>query len=147
MDEFPLGDEMRDEMRAAWRRYLDREPGRGRSVRRSVATRQAQLDRGSPRRGHPEWPEIFRQESQRAACVRFEGEPIILFFRTRERWGGEALEGVFRIQEEEGRISEVRSYSFCPETMRAVAERLGLPVRTGMYLYPTKEPGVAHTLE
>jgi len=97
--------------------------------------------------GHPEWPEIFRQESQRAACVRFEGEPIILFFRTRERWGGEALEGVFRIQEDEGRISEVRSYSFCPETMRAVAERLGLPVRTGMYRYPTKEPGVAHTLE
>jgi len=67
---------------------------------------------------------------------------MVLFFRTREAWGGEALEGVFRVQEEDGRISRVRSYSFCPETMREVAEALDLPVRTGMYRAPTVEPGV-----
>ena len=97
--------------------------------------------------GHPEWPEIFRFESQRVARVHFQGEPIILFFRTREKWGGEALEGVFRIQEEDGCVSEVRSYSFCPETMRAVAEALDVPVRTGMYRYPSVAPGVSHTLD
>jgi RNA polymerase sigma-70 factor (ECF subfamily) len=97
--------------------------------------------------GHPEWPEVFGQESQRAARVDFEGEPIVLFFRTRERWGGEALEAVFRVQEEDDRISRVRSYGFCPETMRAVAEQLELPVRTGMYRYPTPEPGVPYARE
>jgi len=97
--------------------------------------------------GHPEWPEVFRQESQRAARAELEGEPIVLFFRTRERWGGEALEGVFRVAEEDGRIAQVRCYSFCPETMRAVAEHLDLPVRTGMYRYPTREPGVSYERE
>jgi len=87
--------------------------------------------------GHPEWPEVFRFESQRAARADFEGEPLVLFFRTRERWGGEALEAVFRLQEEDGRVSRLLSYGFCPETMREVAERLDLPVRTGMYRYPT----------
>jgi len=73
--------------------------------------------------------------------VDFEGEPIVLFFRTRERWGGEALEAVMRLEEEEGRVSRLLGYGFCPETVREVAETLGLPVRTGMYRYPTPEPG------
>jgi len=94
--------------------------------------------------GHPEWPEIFRFESQRAERGELRGEPLVLFFRTRERWGGEALEGVIRIEEEGGRIARVRSYSFCPETMRAVAEALGHPVRTGMYRYPTPGPGESY---
>jgi RNA polymerase sigma-70 factor (ECF subfamily) len=94
--------------------------------------------------GHPEWPEVFRFESQRCERAVFEGEPLVLMFRTRERWGGEALEGIFRVREEEGRILRILSYSFCPETMREVAEALGLPVRTGMYRYPTAEPGVPY---
>ena len=69
---------------------------------------------------------------------------MALFFRTRERWGGEALEGIFRVEDEDGRITRIRSYSFCPETMREVAEVLGVPVRTGMYRYPTPEPGVSY---
>ncbi len=96
--------------------------------------------------GHPEWPDVFRFESQRVERTIFDGEPIALFFRTREAWGGEALEGVFRVQEEGGRVSQVRSYSFCPETMREVAEALDLPVRTGMYRYPTAAPGVSHSV-
>jgi RNA polymerase sigma-70 factor (ECF subfamily) len=95
--------------------------------------------------GHPEWPEVFRFESQRAERAVFQGEPIVLFFRTREKWGGEALEGIFRLEEEEGLVSRLHSYSFCPETMRAVAEALALPVRTGMYRYPTSEPGRSYT--
>lgn len=92
--------------------------------------------------GHPEWPEAFRFESRRWERVVFEGEPVVLGFCTRERWGGEALEGVFRVREEDGSILRILSYSFCPETMREVAERLDLPVRTGLYCYPTVEPGV-----
>jgi RNA polymerase sigma-70 factor (ECF subfamily) len=91
--------------------------------------------------GHPEWPEVLRFESQRAERVEFQGEPIVLIFRTREKWGGQALEGVCRLEEEDGRVARLRSYSFCPETMRAVAEALDLQVRTGMYRYPTSEPG------
>jgi RNA polymerase sigma-70 factor (ECF subfamily) len=97
--------------------------------------------------GHPEWPEAFRYESHRAARVDLEGEPIVLFFRTRERWGGEALEAVIRLEEEAGRVARLVSYGFCPETVRAVAERLDLPVRTGMYRYPTIEPGRPHGTE
>jgi hypothetical protein len=35
----------------------------------------------------------------------------------------------------------MRGYAFCPETMREVAAALGLPVRTGLYRYPTPAPG------
>jgi RNA polymerase sigma-70 factor (ECF subfamily) len=94
--------------------------------------------------GHPEWPEVFRFESQRAERGVYQGEPLVLFFRTREKWGGEALEGIFRLEEEEGRVARLRSYAFCPETLRGVAEDLGLPVRTGLYRYPTPEPGGAY---
>jgi hypothetical protein len=38
-------------------------------------------------------------------------------------------------------IARLRGYAFCPETMRAVGERLGLRVRTGLYRYPTPAPG------
>ncbi len=97
--------------------------------------------------GHPEWPELFRYESQRAERVDFEGEPIALLFRTRERWGGEALEAAVRLDEEDGRVSRLRSYGFCPETMRALAEALGHPVRTGLYRAPTPEPGRYYAVE
>jgi RNA polymerase sigma-70 factor (ECF subfamily) len=94
--------------------------------------------------GHPEWPEIFRFEARRFARAAVDGEPVVLGFCTRERWGGEALEGVFRVRTEQGRITRILSYSFCPETVREIAERLDLPVRTGLYRYPTVAPGVPY---
>jgi hypothetical protein len=57
------------------------------------------------------------------------------------RRGREALEQVMRVDEDEGRIARLRGYAFCPETMRAIGEELGLRVRTGLYRYPTPEPG------
>ena len=86
--------------------------------------------------GHPEWPTIFRYESQRAARVEHDGESIVLMFRTRERWGGEALEGAVRLEEEDGHVARLTSYGFCPETLRALGEVLDLPVRTGLYCAP-----------
>jgi RNA polymerase sigma-70 factor, ECF subfamily len=103
-------------------------------------------EQGSPRRhlegalgGHPEWPEALRFEAQRVERGVLGGEPIVLHFHTRR--GREKLDVVWRIEEEEGRIARLRSYGFCPETIREVGRELGLPVLTGLYRYPTPEPG------
>jgi hypothetical protein len=41
----------------------------------------------------------------------------------------------------DGRVARLRGYAFCPETMREVGAALGVPVRTGLYRYPTPAPG------
>ncbi len=41
-------------------------------------------------------------------------------------------------------MARLRSYGFCLETVRALAEVLGQPVRTGIYRAPTEAP-VART--
>jgi len=89
--------------------------------------------------GHEEWPPQTRPDAVRIERVEFEGEPIVLLFAT--RWGSEALEVVFRFEEQDGRIARIRAYGFCPETVSAVGETLGLPVRTGLYRAPTPAPG------
>jgi len=73
--------------------------------------------------------------------VDFEGEPIVLLFAT--RWGSEALEVIFRFEEQDGRIARIRAYGFCPETIRAVGEALGVRVLTGLYRAPTPAPGAS----
>ncbi len=89
--------------------------------------------------GHPNWPAEFQYESARVARADLDGEPILLGFATRR--GREALETVLRIEERDGGIARLRGYAFCPETVRAVGEALGLRVRTGLYRYPTPAPG------
>jgi hypothetical protein len=89
--------------------------------------------------GHPEWPEALQYESPRLERRILAGEPLVLGFTTRR--GREALEQVLRIEECGGKIARLRGYAFCPETMREVGAALGLPVRTGLYRYPTPEPG------
>ena len=46
-----------------------------------------------------------------------------------------------RLEEDDGRVSRLRSYGFCPETVREGGEELGFPVRTGPYRFPTPGPG------
>jgi len=89
--------------------------------------------------GHPEWPPQFAYESARLERHVFHGEPLALGFATRR--GREALESIIRLAEKDGRIARIRAYAFCPETMRAVGEDIGLRVRTGLYRFPTPEPG------
>ena len=91
--------------------------------------------------GHDEWPPQTRPDSVRIERVDFEGEPIVLLFAT--RWGSEALEVIFRFEEQDGRIARIRAYGFCPETIRAVGEALGVPVLTGLYRAPTPAPGAS----
>jgi RNA polymerase sigma-70 factor (ECF subfamily) len=90
--------------------------------------------------GHPEWPAAFQYEATRMERALYEGEPIALGLTVRR--GREALEQVLRIVESDDGIARLRGYAFCPETMRAVGEALGLRVRTGLYRYPTPAPGV-----
>lgn len=89
--------------------------------------------------GHPEWPPAFQRDSARVERAEFEGEPIVLALRTLR--GREALESVYRLEEEDERIARFRSYAFCPETIRAIGEALGMRVRTGIYRAPTARPG------
>jgi len=84
--------------------------------------------------GHAEWPRAFQPDSVRVERVEFEGEPILLWFVT--HGGREALQVVFRFEERDGRVARLRTYAFCPETMREVGEKLGVPVRTGLYHAP-----------
>ena len=90
---------------------------------------------------HEEWPPQTRPDSVRIERVDFEGEPIVLLFAT--RWGSEALEVIFRFEEQDGRIARIRAYGFCPETIRAVGEALGVRVLTGLYRAPTPAPGAS----
>lgn len=64
----------------------------------------------------------------------YHGEPIVLYLVTRR--GRESLMSVMRFEEREGRIARIRSYGFCPDTIRALGEELGLPVYTGLYRAP-----------
>ncbi|MBI1817010.1 MAG: RNA polymerase sigma factor [Deltaproteobacteria bacterium] len=89
--------------------------------------------------GHAEWPPEFQRDSARLERIEFDGEPIMLVFATRR--GREALEAVFRFEEQDGHIARLRAYGFCPETIRAVGEILGIRVRTGIYRAPTPKPG------
>src|SRR2546425_4035927 len=73
--------------------------------------------------GHDEWPPQTRPDSVRIERVEFEGEPIALLFAT--RWGREALEDVFRFEEQDGRIARIRAYGFCPVTNRTFEYSIG----------------------
>lgn len=89
--------------------------------------------------GHEEWPAAFQPEAVRLDRGAVEGEPVVLCFAT--RGGQEALEQVLRLDEVDGRVARLRGYAFCPETMREIGALLGLPVRTGLYRFPTPAPG------
>jgi len=89
--------------------------------------------------GHEEWPRQTWPDSERLERRELDGEPVLLRFAT--RWGSEALEVVFRFEEADGRIARLRAYGFCPETIQAVGDALGLTVRTGLYRAPTPAPG------
>jgi RNA polymerase sigma-70 factor (ECF subfamily) len=89
--------------------------------------------------GHPEWPAALQPEAVRLAGGVVEGVPLVLCFATRR--GREALEQALRFDEGDGRIARLRGYAFCPETMREIGAALGLPVRTGLYRFPTPAPG------
>lgn len=84
--------------------------------------------------GHNEWPVEMRHDGARLQSVEFDGERVILVLvmkKNRER-----LMTVFRVDADGDRIARLRSYGFCPDTIRTIGDALGLPVFTGIYHAP-----------
>ena len=67
----------------------------------------------------------------------FEGEPIVLGFRF---WKGvEGLNDITRLETDADRVSAIRCYCWCPDTLRFFAEKLGVPANPRPYRSPTRE--------
>jgi RNA polymerase sigma-70 factor (ECF subfamily) len=72
------------------------------------------------------------------------GEPVVIGFRTLD--GVEGLNEVHRLSIENGKIARVRCYCFCPDTLRTVAEDLGIPSLARPYRSPSPEDFAAPPL-
>jgi len=66
--------------------------------------------------------------------VDYDGEPIVLGFRTLD--GYEGVNEVHRLEAEDGVIVRVRCYCFCPDTLRVLGEHLALPALKRRYRSP-----------
>jgi len=69
-------------------------------------------------------PALGFGENPRWELGEYLGETVVLGFRTLD--GIEGLNEVHRLEERDGRIVHVRCYCFCADTLRVVAEHLGL---------------------
>ncbi|HXN85408.1 MAG TPA: sigma-70 family RNA polymerase sigma factor [Candidatus Binataceae bacterium] len=66
----------------------------------------------------------------------FEDEAIVVHWRKSD--GQDAIEEVWRFEEEDGLIGRIRDYCYCPETLTEIASVLGVPVIThGYHMHPT----------
>jgi len=83
---------------------------------------------------HPDLPPEVRPPKWVNERVIFRGEPLVLSFDPVAP--GRPLMGIARFEEEDGRIARLRSYIFCPETLREVAAELGLSTGPALYRFP-----------
>ena len=66
----------------------------------------------------------------RAEVVDLDDEPIVLLWsRPVDGTAEEAVADVLRVDTADGGVARLRWYFFCPETLHAVTERLGVPCR------------------
>jgi RNA polymerase sigma-70 factor (ECF subfamily) len=63
----------------------------------------------------------------------FLGEPIVVIWYALSDPGVPVVRDVLRFEELEGQITRLRFFAFCPETLTAIVEALGLPVQTNGY--------------
>jgi RNA polymerase sigma-70 factor (ECF subfamily) len=63
----------------------------------------------------------------------FLGEPLVIQLHT--LWGEEVMTSIIRVETAGGKIARLRSYTFCPDAIREVAEALGLPVGPVFYSF------------
>jgi RNA polymerase sigma-70 factor (ECF subfamily) len=64
----------------------------------------------------------------------YRGEWLVLGFRTWE--GVEGLNEIHRLEEEDGKITRIRCYCFCPDTLKAIGDDLGIPALPRPYRSP-----------
>jgi len=94
-----------------------------------------QYSQGFFEHAHMVFPELGFGEHPRWEMATYEGEPIVLGFRT--LGGVEGLNEIHRLEELDGRIARIRCYCFCPDTLRLVAEHLGLRALERPYRSPS----------
>jgi RNA polymerase sigma-70 factor (ECF subfamily) len=83
---------------------------------------------------HPDLPEQLRPKKWENEPATLFGERVMLSFST--DGGARLLRSVTRFEEEEGRISRIRAYYLCPDTLREVGEALSLSVGPALYRLP-----------
>jgi RNA polymerase sigma-70 factor (ECF subfamily) len=88
---------------------------------------------------HPDLPPEMRPPKWINECVLFHGEPVALGFMPLP--DGRLLQGINRFEEEDNRVSRIRSYCFSPEVAAELAEELGMKVGWIPYRFPTPAPG------
>lgn len=84
---------------------------------------------------HMVMPRLGFGDHPRWQVAEYEGEPIVLGFRTLD--DVEGLNEVHRLEVIDGLIVRVRTYCFCPETLVVVADSLGLRPLARPYRSPT----------
>jgi RNA polymerase sigma-70 factor (ECF subfamily) len=80
-------------------------------------------------------PAIGFGESPRWELAEYLGEWLVLGFRTLD--GVEGLNEVHRLEESDGRLTHVRCYCFCPDTLRVLGEHLGIRALPRRYRSPS----------
>jgi hypothetical protein len=68
---------------------------------------------------------------ERAERRDFHGEAIVLHFKGKGH--ARRLTSLTRLDEDDGGVSRIRDYCYCPETLAVVADELGLPVERPAY--------------
>jgi RNA polymerase sigma-70 factor (ECF subfamily) len=66
--------------------------------------------------------------------IEYDGEPMVLGLRTLD--GVEGINEVHRLEVSDGKIARIRCYCFCPDTLRAIGDELGLPALKRRYRSP-----------
>ena len=80
-------------------------------------------------------PSLGFGESPRWEIAEYLGETLVLGFRT--LGGVEGLNEVHRLEELDGKITRVRCYCFCPDTLRVLGEHLGRNALPRRYRSPS----------
>ncbi len=80
-------------------------------------------------------PEIGFGENPRWELIDYRGEPMVLGYRT--LGGIEGLNEVHRIDVTDGKITRIRCYCFCPDTLKALGDELSIHALPGPYRSPS----------
>jgi RNA polymerase sigma-70 factor (ECF subfamily) len=91
--------------------------------------------RGFFEHAHMVLPQLGFGENPHWEAIVYQGEPVVLGFRT--LGGVEGINEVHRLEEVEGRIARIRCYCFCPDTLRLLAEELSLKALRRPYRSPS----------
>jgi hypothetical protein len=73
---------------------------------------------------HMVFPELGFGENPRWEVAEYRGEIVAIGFRTLD--GIEGLNEIHRLEELDGVVTRIRCYCFCPDTLKTVADELGI---------------------